>query len=88
MKKHHFACIVPLLLLFLFQACIIRDEAIEPVQVDVEIVLLDTNIHLQDLVSDINQEFSINGRSNSLLSEVDFQRSMKRFNSETGGYPI
>ena len=32
----------------------------------------------------INQQGSMNGRSNSILDEVDFERAMKRFNPETG----
>ena len=32
----------------------------------------------------INQQGSMNGRSNSFLDEVNFERAMKRFNPETG----
>ena len=84
MKKHLLLPIVILLLLSLFQACTDQDQAIEPEQPNVEIVLLTENSHLQNLMGKINQQGSMNGRSNSILDEVNFERAMKRFNPETG----
>ena len=84
MKKHLLLPIVILLLLSLFQACTDQDQAIEPEQPIVEVVLLTEDNRLQNLVGKINQQGSMNGRSNSILDEVNFERAMKRFNPETG----
>ena len=84
MKKHLLLPIVILLLLSLFQACTDQDQAIEPEQPIVEVVLLTEDSRLQNLVGKINQQGSMNGRSNSFLDEVNFERAMKRFNPETG----
>ena len=73
MKNHKFSSIVILLLLLLFQACTDQDQAIEPEQPIVEVVLLTEDSHLQNLVGKINQQGSMNGRSNSILNEANFE---------------
>ena len=83
MRKHTLLLTTSFFLLFLIQACTDQQEAIEPEQSSIEVVLLSDNNHLQNLVGKINQESSINGRTNSLLSEVNFERAMKKHNSET-----
>jgi hypothetical protein len=84
MKKHQFLRIAILLVLFLIEACTDQDQTIAPEQLNIEVVLLTDNDHLRTLVSLFNQEATINGRSSSILAEVDFERAIKKHNAQTG----
>jgi len=71
--------ILPLLL---FLAC--QDESPELIAPDKsEVIFLEDNIHLQNLVNQINVS-TINGRSNSLLDDVDFNKAIVTVDEESG----
>ena len=84
MKKQYLLPTISFSLLLLLQSCTDQEEAIEPEQSSIEVVLLADNNHLQSLVGKIEEEPSMNGRTASLLSEVNFEKAMKKINSETG----
>jgi hypothetical protein len=73
-----------LFLLVLTQACDYTDEVIDPEQPIVDIVLLHEDENLQSLVDRINQASSTSGRSNALLSDVNFEQAMKSTDPHTG----
>lgn len=81
MKKYKLLSIVILLLLSLVQACTDQDQIIKPELPNIEVVLLADSDHLQNLVSKLNQESLINGRTSSILDEVNFERAMKKHNA-------
>jgi hypothetical protein len=82
--KHQFSIALILLFLSLIQACTDQDQPIEPELSNIEVVLLAENDHLQNLVSNLNQEYSTNGRTTSILDEVNFERAIKKRNAERG----
>ncbi len=64
-----------------------QQEIVEPeIQEEVPtIVLLHESTHLQGLVRDFSLSITpINGRSHSLVDDVDFERAIKSINPETG----
>jgi hypothetical protein len=83
-EKHKCSLLILLLLLSLVQSCTDQGQTIKPILSNMEVVLLEENDHLQHLVRKLNQGSSINGRTNSLLDEVNFERAIKKHSTERG----
>lgn len=67
----------------LLSTCEQYEELIEPEQPlsRIQEVSLEEDLHLQNLVNGINDQFNINGRTNSLLYRVDFSQATKLYDS-------
>jgi len=82
MKRTKFL-LLNLILLITFNACDQQEELIEPIEQKsaIEEILLKENSHLQNLVNHISSSPLKDGRTNSILDQVDFSKATKLYDS-------